>query len=144
MLYTRDPARFAQLTAAIEKARADRDAAELRWLELAEQADALGSAQGLEGAESRLRQFVVSRFVEDGSYLRVQEITLGYRLPETVTARMMIESARLYVNGTNLFSLTDYSGYTPELTGGSVISSGIDLGTYPTMRTLSVGVDLGF
>jgi hypothetical protein len=48
------------------------------------------------------------------------------------------------VSGTNLFTATDYTGYTPQLTAGSVIASGIDLGVYPAMRTFTGGVDVGF
>ena len=84
------------------------------------------------------------RFIEDGSFFKLNSAQLGYRLPETVTGRMMVESARLYVNGTNLFTLTDYSGYTPEIVGGDVINTGIDRGVYPAMRTLTVGVDVTF
>jgi TonB-linked SusC/RagA family outer membrane protein len=84
------------------------------------------------------------RFIENGSYFKLNAAQLGYRLPETLTDRLNLAQARIYVNGTNLFTISDYSGYTPELTGGTVISSGIDLGTYPTMRTLTLGVDLTF
>lgn len=84
------------------------------------------------------------RFIEDGSFFKLNSVQLGYRLPEALTGRINAGSARLYVNGTNLFTVTDYSGYTPELTGGSVIRSGIDEGVYPTMRVLSVGVDVNF
>ena len=84
------------------------------------------------------------RFIEDGSFFKLNSAQLGYRLPESITQRLMVESARVYVNGTNLFTMTDYSGYTPELTGGSVIASGIDLGVYPTMRVISLGIDIDF
>ena len=58
-----------------------------------------------------------------------------------------VESARLYVNGTNLFMITDYSGYTPELTHATnVTSAGIDFfaGVYPPARTLTIGLDVTF
>jgi hypothetical protein len=48
------------------------------------------------------------------------------------------------VNGTNLFNMTDYTGYTPELTVEDVIRSGIDLGIFPPARTITVGLDVGF
>jgi TonB-linked SusC/RagA family outer membrane protein len=87
-----------------------------------------------------------TRFIEDGSYFKLQTATLGFRLSEAMAAQMRVSRARLYVSGTNLFTLTDYSGYSPEvsLLNNEVISSGIDLGIYPTVRTFTVGLDLGF
>jgi hypothetical protein len=58
--------------------------------------------------------------------------------------RLNMNNARLYVSGTNLFTVTDYTGYSPQLTAGNVIASSIDLGVYPVMRTFTVGVDVGF
>ncbi|HEX6925619.1 MAG TPA: TonB-dependent receptor [Longimicrobiaceae bacterium] len=84
------------------------------------------------------------RFIEDGSFFKLNSAQLGYRLPESVTSQLNLASARIYVNGTNLFTLTDYSGYTPELISGEVINSGIDLGVYPTMRVISFGMDVSF
>lgn len=88
------------------------------------------------------------RFIEDGSYFKLQNAQLGVRLPSSLTGPLPVSTARLYVNGTNLFMITDYSGYTPELveSGGSVIASGIDFfnGVYPPARTLTIGLDLTF
>ncbi|HEX7049208.1 MAG TPA: TonB-dependent receptor [Longimicrobiales bacterium] len=84
------------------------------------------------------------RFIEDGSFFKVQSAVLGYRLPPAVTSRLNVDGARLYVSATNPLLLTDYSGYTPELIAGSVIASGIDLGVYPPARTVVVGVDVTF
>ena len=85
-----------------------------------------------------------TRFIEDGSYFKLQTAQLGYRLSEAMAGRMGVDRARLYVSGTNLFTLTDYSGYSPEVNSFSVIASGIDLGIYPTVRTFTVGLDLAF
>lgn len=84
------------------------------------------------------------RFIEDGSFFKLNSVQLGYRLPENLIGNLNVQDARIYVNGTNLFTLTDYSGYTPEVVGGEVINTGIDLGIYPSMRVLTVGVDLTF
>jgi TonB-linked SusC/RagA family outer membrane protein len=84
------------------------------------------------------------RFIEDGSFFKLNSAQLGYRLPPNLTERLRVGQARLYVTGTNLFTITGYSGYTPELVGSSVINSGIDLGVYPTVRTMTLGVDLTF
>ncbi|MGH7445740.1 MAG: SusC/RagA family TonB-linked outer membrane protein, partial [Longimicrobiales bacterium] len=87
------------------------------------------------------------RFIEDGSYFKLQTAQLGARLPSSVTGNLGVDGARLYVSGTNLFIVSDYSGYTPELAGtGSVIASGIDFfnGVFPPARTITVGLDLTF
>lgn len=86
------------------------------------------------------------RFIEDGSYFKLQNAQLGVRLPSSVIRALPIDGARLYVNGTNLFMITDYSGYTPELSADNVISSGIDFfgGVYPPARTLTIGLDVTF
>ncbi|MGI9174673.1 MAG: SusC/RagA family TonB-linked outer membrane protein [Rhodothermales bacterium] len=84
------------------------------------------------------------RFIENGSFLKLQTATLGYRLPSRLTGPLNVQGARIYVSGTNLFTLTGYSGYTPEVVSTSVIASGIDLGVYPTSRTITAGVNLTF
>jgi TonB-linked SusC/RagA family outer membrane protein len=88
-----------------------------------------------------------NRFIEDGSYFKLQNAQLGVRLPASVTSNLPIDGARLYVSGTNLFIISDYSGYTPELVGtGGVLSSGIDFfnGVFPPARTITLGLDLTF
>jgi TonB-linked SusC/RagA family outer membrane protein len=87
------------------------------------------------------------RFIEDGSYFKLQNAQLGVRLPSSVTSNLPVDGARLYVSGTNLFIISDYSGYTPELVGtGGVLSSGIDFpnGVFPPARTITLGLDLTF
>jgi TonB-linked SusC/RagA family outer membrane protein len=84
------------------------------------------------------------RFIEDGSFFKLHSAQLGYRLPTTLARRAGIENGRIYVNGTNLFNITDYSGYTPELTVADVIRNGIDLGVFPPARTFTIGLDVTF
>ena len=86
------------------------------------------------------------RFIEDGSFLKLQTLQVGYRLPEGLASHLGVTQARFYVSATNLFQITNYSGYTPELTAssGSVMASGIDLGVFPPARTFTVGMDLTF
>jgi TonB-linked SusC/RagA family outer membrane protein len=84
------------------------------------------------------------RFIEDGSFFKLNAVQLGFRLPESLTGRLNLQTARIYVNGTNLFTVTDYSGYTPELTVEDVIRTGIDLGVFPPARTITLGLDIGF
>jgi TonB-linked SusC/RagA family outer membrane protein len=84
------------------------------------------------------------RFIEDGSFFKLHSAQLGYRLPASIARRASLENARIYVNGTNLFTWTDYTGYTPELTVADVIRSGIDLGVFPPSRTITLGLDVTF
>ncbi len=87
---------------------------------------------------------VSEHFIEDGSFLKLHSAQLGYRLPQSLSQRMNVDQARIYVSGTNLLMITDYSGYTPELTANSVIASGLDEGVYPPARVFTVGIDLTF
>jgi len=84
------------------------------------------------------------RFIEDGSYFKLRNMQIGYTLPHELTRQLNVRSLRLYVNGTNLFTITDYSGYTPEIPSQSVIANGIDNGVYPLARTYSIGVNVDF
>lgn len=82
--------------------------------------------------------------LEDGSFFKVRNVQLGYTLPESISAPLNLQTFRIYANGTNLITFTDYSGYTPEISGDSVISDSIDDGKYPLARTVTIGVDLTF
>jgi len=85
---------------------------------------------------------ITDRFVEDGSYLRCKNITLGYRLP----AIKGINSARIYVSANNLFTLTNYTGYDPEVNtyAGSNTTIGVDNLVYPTSRSVLGGIQVTF
>lgn len=80
-----------------------------------------------------------SRFVEDGSYLRIKNLTLGYTLPENLSKRAYLQTVRLYMSCQNLYTFTKYSGFDPE-----VGANGVDLSTYPLTRTVSFGVNVKF
>jgi TonB-linked SusC/RagA family outer membrane protein len=89
------------------------------------------------------------RLVEDGSYLRLQSLTLGYNLPVGRLGSAVggaVQSARLYVQGRNLFTITGYSGFDPDVNsrGQGSINRGYDIGSYPLTRTYTVGLDLTF
>ena len=88
------------------------------------------------------------RFIEDGSFLKLQNVQLGYRLPQTWMSHVGMAQGRIYLNATNVFVMTDYTGYTPELPSSAVIAAaggnGIDLGVFPPARTITVGMDLTF
>jgi len=81
-----------------------------------------------------------SYMVEDGSYTRLKSVQLGYNFP----AIGMFESMRAYVSATNLFTITDYSGMDPEVARSGALTLGVDTGTYPAPRIVSVGLNLNF
>jgi TonB-linked SusC/RagA family outer membrane protein len=86
-----------------------------------------------------------SRIVEDGSYFRIKNIVLGYNFPSQLIHRLKIQSLRFYVSAQNLLTVTDYSGYDPEINSRSGnIARGIDDGGYPTCKTFTFGINLGF
>lgn len=84
------------------------------------------------------------RFIQDGSYLRVRSVNLGYSLPVDLINKLNMTRARIYVKGNNLFTFTSYSGYTPEIGSGNVLSNGIDAGVYPIPRSISIGINTTF
>ena len=91
------------------------------------------------------REFKFSdRFVEDGSYLRLKNINLGYNF--TLKDKKVLQSLRLYGSVNNLFTITNYSGYDPEVNGFGQDPSrrGVDLGNYPNSQTFSLGINCTF
>ncbi|MDU0368818.1 TonB-dependent receptor [Hymenobacter endophyticus] len=86
-----------------------------------------------------------TRWVEDGSYLRLKNVQLGYTLPTSLTGRLEgLGSVRLYVTGRNIFTLTKYTGFDPETPGLGVFGRGVDDGTYPNVRTFTGGLQVNF
>lgn len=86
---------------------------------------------------------VCSYYLENGSYLRMKNLQLGYTIPESVTSKINIKSLRVYVQGVNLFTSTKYSGLDPEL-GGDDRAFGADTGNYPLVKTYTFGLSLNF
>lgn len=82
--------------------------------------------------------------IEDGSYLRLQNLSLGYSVPKAFSRRFHVEHLRVYVQGNNLFTWTKYSGYNPEANKNSsdALRPGEDYGAYPVSRTFSVGLNI--
>jgi len=79
------------------------------------------------------------RYVENGSFLRIKNLTLGYTLPASLTEKAHMSSVRVYAAGLNLYTFTRYTGFDPE-----VGTSGIDNNVYPVTATYSVGINIGF
>lgn len=83
--------------------------------------------------------------IEDGSYLRLQNLSLGYTIPQSLSQKANISKLRLYVSGQNLFTWTKYSGYNPEVSLSSdSLTPGVDYGTYPLARTFMIGLNITF
>jgi TonB-linked SusC/RagA family outer membrane protein len=89
---------------------------------------------------------VSDRFLEDASYVRLKNLTLGYTLPKSVLKKVGLNNARVYVTGQNLLTFTNYSGFDPEVStfGETNTSAGTDFLTFPQARTMLVGINLGF
>ena len=88
-----------------------------------------------------------SRFIEDASYWRLQDLTLGYDVPERVAGILGFQQARVYLTGRNLITISDYTGYDPDLNSsgsGANISLGSDFYAYPLARTWIVGISAGW
>ncbi|WP_298237049.1 TonB-dependent receptor [uncultured Algibacter sp.] len=90
--------------------------------------------------------FISDRYIEDGSYLRIQNVRLGYNLPSEIFEKIGLSRVNIYGSVQNLYTFTDYSGYDPEV--GSLnqnpLLQGVDNGRYPTPRTFTVGLDIEF
>nr|MDH4462392.1 hypothetical protein [Flectobacillus sp.] len=88
-------------------------------------------------ANSNIR--VSDRYVEDGSFVKIKNIQVGYTLPKS----KVFSKVRVYAQIRNAFTFTKYTGYDPEISGG-VLDTGVDRGAYPQARTWSLGLDLKF
>ncbi len=89
---------------------------------------------------------ISSRFLEDGSYLRLKNVTLGYNLPSSVLQQLRLSKLRLYVSGQNLLTFTKYSGFDPEVStfGETNTAPGTDFLTFPQSRTILFGLNVAF
>jgi TonB-linked SusC/RagA family outer membrane protein len=83
------------------------------------------------------------RYLEDGSFIKMKDLQLGYTIPKNVLSKYKITRVRVYAQVKNAFVLTEYSGFDPEISGG-IFETGMDRGIYPQARTFSVGLDLKF
>ena len=116
-----------------------------RWLSKMER----WTGEGTSNTEPRVtnsgHNYIPSdRFIEDGSFVRLRNIQLGYTLPRKWLDKVRLNTFRVYVSGTNLITWTDYTGYMPEVGSNSPFSSGIDDGIYPIAKTYTVGLSVSF
>jgi len=87
---------------------------------------------------------VSDRFVEDGSFVRIKNMQIGYSLPGMLTKKWHIQKFRVYASASNLFTFTKYSGLDPEIGALSALEIGIDRGFYPQSRSFLTGISLTF
>ncbi len=119
-----------------------------------------GKVPRANGSTTGNNNAVSSRWVEDASYLRINNISLGYQLPTSLLQRARIQQARLYLSAQNVYTWTNYLNYNPEVSNyesgtpvqnatgatvtGSPLTGGVDYGAYPLARTFTIGINLGF
>ncbi|ULT44171.1 hypothetical protein KRR40_12850 [Niabella defluvii] len=83
-----------------------------------------------------------SYFIEDGSFLRLQDVTIGYSLPQTTLNRFKVKNLRVFFSGYNLFLLTKYRGYDPEVDVQTGLTPGVDYNRYPRSRNFVAGINI--
>ncbi|MES2777238.1 MAG: TonB-dependent receptor [Bacteroidota bacterium] len=108
-----------------------------RWTGPGTTNDAANPRYSFTDANSNIR--VSDRYVEDGSFIKIKNLQLGYTFPASVT-KNIFNKLRIYVQVKNAYTFTKYSGYDPEI-GGGILNTGIDRGAYPQARTYSFGLD---
>ena len=83
-----------------------------------------------------------NRWIEDGSYLRIKNIVLGYTLPKRIASKFQVENFRIYMNIQNAFTFTNYKGYDPEVGRWNLLMQGIDGARYPSQRIYTFGLNI--
>lgn len=84
------------------------------------------------------------RFLEDGSYLRIKTVQVGYTFPNSITSQISIDKCRIYFAGDNLYTFTNYTGYNPDVSANALGGRGIDYKSYPLSKTILFGLQLNF
>jgi TonB-dependent starch-binding outer membrane protein SusC len=87
---------------------------------------------------------VSSYYVEDADYFRLRNLQIGYTLPFAISSKANLSKVRIYLQGTNLFTITKYTGLDPEIISNDDRSAGIDIGAYPTVRQYLIGLNVTF
>ena len=96
--------------------------------------------------DANMNQRMSDRWIEDATYLRIQNISLGYTLPSAWAKKAFLQNAKIYFNVQNVYTFTKYKGYDPEIGAynQSSLLQNIDRGRYPTPRTFTLGLNLAF
>jgi hypothetical protein len=105
---------------------------------------ARGAAGG--GDASSLNNVPSSVWIEDGSFVKLKNVSIGYTLPANLLSKYSISKIRAYVSGQNLFFITKYNGMDPEIgiQGGNATQNGVDNGTYPSSKYFTFGLNVTF
>ena len=85
-----------------------------------------------------------SFFVRDGSYVRLRTLQVGYTLPDSIASKLGASSARVFYNGTNLLTLTDFPGLDPEVPRGGALDIGVYQNQYPSNALSQIGINIKF
>ncbi|MEY2918443.1 MAG: hypothetical protein RIS73_2157 [Bacteroidota bacterium] len=109
-----------------------------RWTGAGSTNDAKNPRYSFTDANSNIR--VSDRYVEDGSFVKIKNIQLGYTFPASATKKIL-SKLRIYAQVKNAYTFTKYTGFDPEIAGG-ILDTGIDRGAYPQARTYAVGIDI--
>jgi hypothetical protein len=86
----------------------------------------------------------VSYYVENGSFMRLKNLQVGYNFPKGLISKVGLNTARVYVQGVNLFTVKKYSGLDPDLNTNADTSFGVDQGAYPLVKQFIFGLNIGF
>lgn len=105
-----------------------------------------GSVQRITSDNQNTNNRISSRFVEDGSYLRIKNITLGYTMPKQILSKVYLSNVRVYASVQNLYTFTNYTGYDPEIGSynQNMLLSSIDNGRYPSQRIYTFGINITY
>ena len=103
-------------------------------------------ARALANDDNTLNSVPSSVWVENGSYLKLRNFTIGYTLPASLSNKFTLSKLRVYVSSQNLFTITKYSGLDPEIgtQNGNATQNGVDNGTYPSSRFFTFGLNVTF
>jgi len=126
---------------------ADRSAVLARVLGDAGLGSVLGVGSWKLGVDDAIGSNVPSSvWIENGSYLKLRNLTIGYTLPDPLLRKFYIKHLRIYASSQNLFTITKYSGLDPEIgiQNGNPTQNGVDNGTYPLSRAFTVGLNVTF
>ncbi len=104
----------------------------------------LNTGKTLWNPQNVTSKYTLSNFVEDGSFVRLTDVTIGYTLPSDLTKRWGISRLRLYFTGSNLFCFTSYSGYDPEVDIQNGLTPNVDYNRYPRTHSYLFGMNLSF
>jgi TonB-dependent starch-binding outer membrane protein SusC len=115
------------------------------WLDRWSESNPNGSYPRLTAADPNGNSRASSFYVEDGSYLRLKNLQIGYSVPRKLLDKVALKNCRIYASFDNLLTLTGYSGFDPEIgTDGWILDTSIDKGYYPQLKTMGFGLNITF